>query len=69
MDLLLEALGGCSAIDIVVIMQKVRTPLNRFEMSIEAVRNETDPKFYTAAGDAVRCLGRGYQPRQAKPGN
>jgi uncharacterized OsmC-like protein len=30
MDLLLEALGGCSAIDIVVIMEKVRTPLQPF---------------------------------------
>jgi putative redox protein len=49
MDLLLQALGGCSAIDIVVIMEKVRTPLARFEMTIDGVRNETDPKFYTEA--------------------
>lgn len=62
MDLLLEAMGGCSAIDIVVIMQKVRTPLNRFEMSIEAVRNETDPKFYTAAVMRFDVWGEGINP-------
>lgn len=49
MDLVLQGLGGCSAIDVVVIMEKVRTPLSRFELSIEGVRNETDPKYYTEA--------------------
>jgi len=49
MDLLLEALGGCSAIDIVVIMEKVRTPLQRFEMSIAGTRAATDPRYFTEA--------------------
>jgi putative redox protein len=61
MDLLLEALGGCSAIDIVVIMEKMRTPLTRFEMTIDGTRAQSDPKFYTDAvlrfdvwGEAIR---------------
>jgi putative redox protein len=62
MDLLLEALGGCSAIDIVVIMEKVRTPLSRFEMTIEGVRNETDPKYYTAAVLRFDVWGEGINP-------
>jgi putative redox protein len=62
MDLLLQALGGCSAIDIVVIMEKVRTPLSRFEMTIEGVRNETDPKFYTGAVLRFDVWGEGINP-------
>jgi putative redox protein len=62
MDLLLQALGGCSAIDIVVIMDKVRTPLSRFEMTIEGVRNETDPKYYTAAVLRFDVWGEGINP-------
>lgn len=62
MDLLLEALGGCSAIDIVVIMEKVKTPLARFEMTIEGKRNATDPKYYTEAVLRFDVWGEGINP-------
>lgn len=62
MDLLLQALGGCSAIDIVVIMEKVRTPLSRFEMTIEGLRNGTDPKYYTEAVLRFDVWGEGINP-------
>src|SRR5213082_838393 len=32
MEILLEAVGACSAIDVVLIMEKARTPLMRFEV-------------------------------------
>ena len=62
MDLLLEALGGCSAIDIVVIMEKVKTPLAHFEMTIEGTRNATDPKYYTDAVLRFDAWGEGINP-------
>lgn len=48
MELLLEAVGGCSAIDVVLILQKMREPLERLEVALEGTRNETDPKYYTS---------------------
>ena len=47
MELLLEATGGCSAIDVVLILQKMRAPLTHLEVSLEGSRNETEPKYYT----------------------
>lgn len=48
MELLLEAVGGCSAIDVVLILQKMREPLERLEVALEGARNETEPKYFTA---------------------
>ncbi len=48
MELLLEAVGGCSAIDVVLILQKMREPLARLEVTLEGERNGTEPKYFTA---------------------
>ncbi|MGE0103100.1 MAG: OsmC family protein [Blastocatellales bacterium] len=47
MELLLEAIGSCSAIDVVVIMEKVRTPLQKLEISLEGNRHNPEPRYYT----------------------
>jgi putative redox protein len=46
MEILLESLGGCTAIDVVLILQKMREPLTGFEVSLDGERNETEPKYY-----------------------
>jgi putative redox protein len=46
-ELLLEALGACTAIDVVLILQKMRTPATRLEVTIDGNRRQTDPKSYT----------------------
>jgi putative redox protein len=48
MELLLEAVGGCSAIDVVLILQKMREPLARLEVALEGERAETQPRYFTA---------------------
>jgi putative redox protein len=48
MELLLEAVGGCSAIDVVLILQKMREPFDRLEVALEGERNGTEPKYFTA---------------------
>jgi putative redox protein len=47
-ELLLEALGACSAIDVVSILKKVRTPAEKFEVTLEADRNPAEPRYLTA---------------------
>jgi putative redox protein len=48
MELLLMALGGCTAMDVISILKKKRVELNDFGMEIEAERAEEHPKVFTA---------------------
>jgi putative redox protein len=48
-ETLLVALGSCSAIDIVEILEKRRTPVERLEVRVEFARAETPPRRLTAA--------------------
>ncbi len=59
MELLLEAVGGCSAIDVVLILQKMREPLERLEVTLEGTRNETEPKYFTAITARFEVWGDG----------
>ncbi len=43
-ELLLLALGGCTGMDVVSILQKMRTPPRKFWIEIHAERNEQHPK-------------------------
>ncbi|TVP49225.1 MAG: OsmC family peroxiredoxin [Mongoliibacter sp.] len=47
MDLLLSALGGCSAVDAVLMMKKKRKTVEDFFIEVEGDRNEGIPSFYT----------------------
>lgn len=44
--LTLAALGGCTGMDVVSILEKMRVPLESFEMKIEAEQTEEHPKIY-----------------------
>ena len=59
-ELLLEALGACSAVDVVVIMEKVKTPLARLEVVLDGDRRSKDPRYvesvrikFDAWGDGI----------------
>ncbi|WP_298629190.1 OsmC family protein [uncultured Thermus sp.] len=47
MELLLMALGACTAYDVVDIMKKKKQPLARYRVEVEGIRAETHPKRYT----------------------
>jgi putative redox protein len=47
MDLLLSALGGCSAVDAVQMMKKKRRNIEDFYIEVEGDRNDGIPAFYT----------------------
>lgn len=47
MELLLAALAGCTAYDVVDIMNKKRQPLARYRVEAEGERADTHPKRYT----------------------
>jgi putative redox protein len=47
MELLLMGIGGCSSIDVVMILEKMRQPVADCQVTVEADRVETDPKVFT----------------------
>lgn len=47
MELVLEALGGCTAMDVLSILKKKRMAYDRFVIEIEAERADEHPKVYT----------------------
>lgn len=47
MEMLLEALGGCSGMDTLAILRKKRTPFSRLEIRIEGERRDEHPKIFT----------------------
>ena len=46
-ELLLMALGGCTAMDIIPILQKKRAPLASFEIRLSANTREEHPQIFT----------------------
>lgn len=48
MEMLLLGLGGCSAIDVVLILKRGRETVNDCTVDIDAQRAATDPKVFTA---------------------
>ena len=47
MEMLLMGAGGCSAFDVVLILQKSRQNVSDCQVQLDATRAETDPKVFT----------------------
>ena len=61
---LLLAAAGCSAADVVVILEKMRVGLTHLAIEVEGVRRETDPRRYDALH--IRYLMQGEALDAAK---
>lgn len=59
MEMLLLGLGGCTAFDVVNILQRSRQPVAGCEVELEAERAETDPKVFTRIHIHFIVSGRG----------
>ena len=62
MEMLLAGTGGCTAFDVVLILQKGRHAVTGCEVSLKAERAETDPKVFTAIRMHFVVSGRGLTP-------
>jgi putative redox protein len=61
-ELLLEALGACASVDVVSILEKMRTPPAKFEVTLEADRYRTAPSYLTGARMLFDVWGDGITP-------
>jgi putative redox protein len=57
MELVLVALAGCTAMDVISILQKKREPVKGLEVSVEGTRADTHPRVYTQIEVVYRVRG------------
>ena len=61
-ELLLEALGACVSVDVVVILEKMRTPATKFEVILEGDRHNPEPRYLTNVLMLFDVWGDGIAP-------
>jgi putative redox protein len=66
MELVLIGTGGCTAYDVVHILEKGREPIEDLEVELEADRAETDPKVFTRIHMHFVVRGRGLSPAKVE---
>lgn len=59
MELMAISLAGCTAMDVVSILQKKRQPLTGFEVRVETSRAEEHPRVFTSAVVTYEAVGHG----------
>ncbi|MEP7270967.1 MAG: OsmC family protein [Acidobacteriota bacterium] len=64
-ELLLQAIGSCSAVDIVLILDKMRTPATRLEVSLDADRHSPEPRYLTRTRLRFDIWGDRIKPEKA----
>jgi putative redox protein len=66
MEMLLAGTGGCTAIDVMLILRKMRQEVTDCVVELEAERAEADPKVFTAIRMRYVVTGRGLDPAKVE---
>ncbi len=66
MELILIGTGGCSAYDVVHILEKGREPVEGCLCDLTAERAATDPKVFTRIHMQFTVKGRGLDPKKVE---
>jgi putative redox protein len=66
MELLLLSLGGCTGMDVVPILKKMRQDVTAVELNIAAERSEEHPKPYTKIDIEYVVTGRNLDEERVK---
>lgn len=64
MEMLLAALGGCSGIDVVMILNKMRVEIEGFDVRINAVRRDEHPRIYTSIEVEYAFRGKNLEEKR-----
>jgi putative redox protein len=62
MEMMLLGLGGCTAFDVVMILEKSREKVTGCEVSLDAERASEDPKVFTHVKLTYVFKGKGLKP-------
>ena len=66
MELMLAGAGGCTAFDVVLILQRSRQNISACEVSLQAERAETDPKVFTKINLHFTLKGKDLDPSKVE---
>ena len=66
MELLLVGMGGCTAIDVVMILRKGREPVSDCLVELSAERAASEPKVFTRIHVHFKVSGRGLAPAKVE---
>ena len=66
MELMLAGAGGCTAFDVVLILQRSRQNISACGVSLQAERAETDPKVFTKINLHFTVKGKDLDPSKVE---
>jgi len=66
MELLLLGLCGCSGIDVVLILKKMRQAVSGCEIEADGERAETNPKFFVKIHQVFTVTGHNLDPEKVE---
>lgn len=66
MEMLLASVAGCSGVDIVLILEKMRKTVQAFHMHIEGKRRNTHPRVYTHVQIVYHLRGPDLDPQSVE---
>ena len=66
MEMVLVGMGGCTAFDVVMILQRARQPISDCVVEIEAERAEEVPKVFTKIHVHYIIKGKGLSEKQVE---
>ncbi len=66
MEMVLMGVAGCTAMDVVSILEKMRQPLAGLEVALDGSRAESHPKRFTALEFVYTLRGRGLSREKAE---
>ena len=64
MELLLAALGGCTGIDVLSILRKMRQDVTGYRVEVRGTRRDEHPQVFTEIEIEHVVRGRGLDPKQ-----
>lgn len=62
MEMLLIGLGGCTAFDVVMILERMREKVTGLDIALEGERAAEDPKVFTHVKIIYKVTGRNLKP-------
>lgn len=65
-ELLLSALSGCVAVDIVAMLQKRRRTVSRFIITVDGTRQEEHPRYFTDIHSHYTVTSPDVQPEELR---
>jgi putative redox protein len=66
MEMVLMGVAGCTAIDVILILQKRRTNVTDFQVNISGTRADEYPRRYTDIHIEYVLSGRGIKPKDVE---